>query len=125
MGVAVNTGGTTQVNLTCTAEATLALGAIAGLVTVTGTGVPLAGAKVTLTNALREVVATTYTVADGEFVFYDVADGAYTMTVSADGYLTAGPVLATVAVSPTARRLGMITPWAPARLAVRIMAPRL
>ena len=125
VGVAVNTGDTTQVNLTCTAEATLALGAIAGLVTVTGTGVPLAGAKVTLTNALREVVATTYTVADGEFVFYDVADGVYTMTVSADGYLTAGPVLATVAVSPTARRLGMITPWAPARLAVRIMAPRL
>ena len=97
VGVAVNTGDTTQVNLTCTAEATLALGAVAGMVTVTGTGVPLAGAKVTLTNALREVVATTYTVAGGEFVFYDVADGVYTMTVSADGYLTAGPVLATVA----------------------------
>ena len=58
---------------------------------------PLAGARVTLTNALREVAATTYTVADGEFVFYDVADGVYTLTVSADGYLTAGPVLATVA----------------------------
>ena len=97
VGVAVNTGGTTQVDLTCTAEATLTLGAIAGMVTVTGTGVPLAGAKVTLTNALKAVVATTYTVADGEFVFYDVADGVYTMTVSADGYLTAGPVLATVA----------------------------
>ncbi len=68
VGVAVNTGGTAQVNLTCTAEATLSLGAIAGVVTVTGTGVPLAGARVTLTNALREVVATTYTVADGEFV---------------------------------------------------------
>ena len=35
--------------------------------------------------------------ADGEFVLYDVADGIYTLMVSADGYLTAGPILATVA----------------------------
>ncbi|WP_297210950.1 hypothetical protein [uncultured Flavonifractor sp.] len=66
----VNSGDTTQVNLTCAAEPTLALGAVA---------------------------AVTYTAADGEFVFYDVADGIYTLMVSADGYLTAGPILATVA----------------------------
>ena len=34
-------------------------------------------------------------------------------------------VFATVAVSPTARRFGMITPCAPARFAVRMIAPRL
>ncbi len=34
-------------------------------------------------------------------------------------------VFATAAVNPTALRLGMITPWAPAKLAVRMMAPRL
>ena len=96
VGVAINTGDTAQVNLLCAAEPTLSLGAIAGVVTVTGTGAPLAGAKVTLTGALGAMVAATYTAADGEFVFYDVADGVYTLTVSADGYLTAGPVQATV-----------------------------
>ena len=34
-------------------------------------------------------------------------------------------VLATTAVSPAALRFGMMTPWAPARLAVRMIAPRL
>ena len=34
-------------------------------------------------------------------------------------------VLATTAVSPAERRLGMMTPWAPAHSAVRITAPRL
>lgn len=97
VGVAMAEGGTTQVDLTCTADPTLALGAIAGVVKVTGTGTPLAGAKVSLIDSKGITVAATYTVADGEFVFYDVADGIYTMLVSADGYLTAGPILATVA----------------------------
>ncbi len=96
VGVAVTEGSTVQVNLTCTAEPTLTLGAIAGVVSVTGTGAPLAGAKVTLTDSLGAAAAVTYTAADGEFVFYDVADGVYTLRVSADGYFTAGPILATV-----------------------------
>lgn len=97
VGVVVNSGATTQVDLTCIAEPTLVLGAIAGVTTVTGTGGPLAGAKITLVDSLDAVVAVTYTAADGEFVFYDVADGVYTLMASADGYLTTGPILATVA----------------------------
>ena len=93
----VNSGATTQVDLTCIAEPTLVLGAIAGVTTVTGTGGPLAGAKITLVDSLDAVVAVTYTAADAEFVFYDVADGVYTLMASADGYLTTGPILATVA----------------------------
>lgn len=96
VGVALVPGGTAQVALTCAAEPTLALGAIAGVVSVAGTGVPLAGAKVSLMDGTSTVLASTYTVADGEFVFYDVADGIYTLMVSADGYLTSGPILATI-----------------------------
>ena len=57
---------------------------------------PLAGAKVTLTNAALETVATTYTAADGEFLFYDVADGVYTLRASALGYLTTAPMTVTI-----------------------------
>ncbi|WP_130870349.1 MSCRAMM family protein [Intestinimonas massiliensis (ex Afouda et al. 2020)] len=97
VGVALIPGTTAQVALTCAAEPTLALGAIAGVVTVAGMGTPLAGAKVSLIGSTGTVLAVTYSAADGEFVFYDVADGAYTLTVSADGYFTAGPILTTIA----------------------------
>ncbi|WP_294518106.1 carboxypeptidase-like regulatory domain-containing protein [uncultured Pseudoflavonifractor sp.] len=102
VGVTVTVGSTTDIPLTCTADATLALGAIAGTLTVFGTtGTPLAGAKVTLTNAALETVATTYTAADGEFLFYDVADGVYTLRASAEGYLTTAPMTATVLAGST------------------------
>lgn len=96
VGVALIPGGTTQVALTCAAEPTLALGAIAGVISVAGTGAPLAGAKASLIGPTGAVLAVTYSAADGEFVFYDVAGGIYTLTVSADGYFTAGPILATI-----------------------------
>ena len=102
VGVALIPGTTAQVALTCVAEPTLALGAIAGTVTVAGTSTPLAGAKVSLIDATGAVLAVTYSAADGEFVFYDVADGAYTLTVSADGYFTTGPILTTIAAGSIA-----------------------
>lgn len=75
-------------DLTCTRDVTLSLGAIAGTLTVTdplgGTAVPLGGAKITLQDALGAAAAATYTAADGEFAFYDLADGAYTLMASAD-----------------------------------------
>lgn len=92
-------GASQPVNFTLTADATLALGAIAGTLTVTTLEgqVPLGGAKVSLNNAGGETIATTYTADDGEFIFYDVADGAYTLTATATGYQTAGPLAVTVA----------------------------
>lgn len=97
VGVAVSNGSTTEIPLVCTADATLALGAIAGTLTIFGTAsTPLGGAKITLTNAALETVATTYTAADGEFLFYDVADGVYTLRASALGYLTTAPMTATI-----------------------------
>ena len=47
-------------------------------------------------------MATTYTAADGEFLFYDVADGVYTVLASADGYLTTAPMTATITGGSTA-----------------------
>lgn len=97
-GVVLSSGDTTQVNLVCTQDASLALGTIAGgvqtLVNLVQT--PLSGAKISLLNAASEVVATTYSVDDGEFAFYDLADGAYTLIASAAGYITTAPMAVTI-----------------------------
>jgi uncharacterized protein with FMN-binding domain len=98
-GVTLTVGASTQMNLTCTADTTLALGAIAGTLSVVdlkGVSTPLGGAKISLSDSLGTVVAATYTAADGEFAFYDVADGVYTLTSAADGYLSASSMTATV-----------------------------
>lgn len=98
VGVTLTEGGSIQTALVCTADTTLSLGAIAGMLTTAtlqGT-VPLAGAKVTLLDSKGVVVASTYTASDGEFLFYDVADGAYSVQAAADGYLSAGPMAVTI-----------------------------
>ena len=91
VGITLSGGSTAQVNLTCTADTTLALGAIAGVLTVGDgdTHRALSGAKISLLDQTGTAVAATYTAEDGEFTFYDVADGAYTMTATADGYAPA------------------------------------
>ena len=88
-GIILAGGTTAEVNLACVPEVTLALGAIAGVVMVSGSmgaSTPLAGAKVTLQNPDGTTAAVTYTAADGEFAFYDLADGVYTLISSAEGY---------------------------------------
>lgn len=98
-GVTLSSGDTTQINLVCTADATLALGVIAGTAYVLpagGVGTPLAGVKVSLLSATGTVEAITYTVDDGEFAFYDLADGVYTLLASAEGYLSTGPTTVTI-----------------------------
>mgnify|MGYP000862566732 CR=1 FL=1 len=98
VGVTLTEGGSAEVPLVCTADATLSLGTIAGVlsaVTLQGTK-PLAGAKITLLDLDGTVVASTYTADDGEFVFYDVADGAYKLMAAADGYLASTPTAVTI-----------------------------
>lgn len=96
--IVLSGGDSTQVNLACTPDPTLSLGAIAGtlhtLVNLVQT--PVSGAKITLLNGSGEVVATTYSVDDGEFAFYDLADGAYTLVASAAGYFTTAPTAVTI-----------------------------
>lgn len=99
-GVTLSAGATTQMNLTCTAETSLSLGTIAGVLTVSdpvqGTSTPLGGAKITLQDALGTTLATTYTASDGEFAFYDLADGVYTLRSSAEGYVAASTMTAVI-----------------------------
>ena len=97
-GVTLSGGASTEIPIVCTLDATLALGAIAGVLSVAGAAVftPLAGAKITLKGALGADVAATYTADDGEFVFYDVADGSYTLIATADGYLATAPMTVTI-----------------------------
>lgn len=100
VGVTLSNDDTSEFNLTCTSDATLSLGAIAGVLVIgeheTDSNVPLAGAKITLLNSNGETVAATYTVEDGEFAFYDVVDGKYMLLSSADGYLPAAPMHVTI-----------------------------
>lgn len=100
VGVTLSDTDTTEINLTCIPDETLSLGAIAGVLNIGEhegeDTIPLAGAKITLFDINGEVVAATYTVADGEFAFYDVADGRYTLLSSADGYLPASPMNVTI-----------------------------
>lgn len=99
-GVTLSAGATAQVNLTCTSDATLSLGTIAGILSTIGLGgisQPLGGAKITLRDSTGTVVAATYTAPDGEFAFYDLADGIYTLLASADGYQTSAPMTAAIA----------------------------
>lgn len=94
-GVILQQRDTTRIDLICIADPTLALGTIAGVVnTVDASGVPqpLGGVKLTLQDELGAAVAVTYTIDDGEFVFYDVADGRYTLLSTAEGYLPSAPV---------------------------------
>ena len=98
VGVTLTGGATAEIPIVCALDATLALGSIAGVLSVAGSAVftPLAGAKITLKSNLGGDVAVTYTVDDGEFVFYDVADGVYTLIASADGYLATAPMTVTI-----------------------------
>lgn len=99
-GVTLSAGSTVEVNLACTADATLSLGTIAGVLTVLdplGASVPLSGGKITLSDALGTVLAVTYSAADGEFAFYDLADGVYTLTSSAEGYRSLASMTAVIA----------------------------
>ena len=99
VGVTLSSSATTQMDLALQADATLALGAIAGVlsaVDLTGKITPLGGAKISLRDTLGAEVAVTYTAADGEFAFYDIADGVYTLMASAEGYQAVAPVTATI-----------------------------
>ena len=102
--VSLSPGGTASVALVCTPEAALDLGAIAGTVSSTGLAgiTPVAGAKINLSNLTGTVIASTYSAADGEFVFYDVEDGVYSLTASADGYFASAPVAVTILGGSTA-----------------------
>lgn len=99
VGVTLSTNDTTEIDFVLTPDATLSLGAIAGILSIgdhEGKNVPLGNAKITLIDVNDKVVATTYTVDDGEFAFYDVADGKYTVLSSADGYLYTSPMTVTI-----------------------------
>ena len=97
--VTLSESDTTSVEFNLAKDTTLALGAIAGVVSSVlpaGGTMPVAGARITLRDSLGAAAAVTYAAADGEFVFYDVADGIYSILASADGYATATVLAVTI-----------------------------
>ena len=99
VGVTLSDNDVTEINFVSAPDATLSLGAIAGILRINeheGNNEPLSNAKIALMDINGNTVATTYTADDGEFAFYDVADGRYTVISSADGYLPASPMTVTI-----------------------------
>ncbi len=79
-------------------DETLALGAVAGVVS-TGHNEhkrPVGSVKISLMDSTDKVVAVTYTVDDGEFAFYDLADGQYKLLATAQGYMPSNLVTVTI-----------------------------
>lgn len=98
-GVTLSDSDTIKFDLVCTIDATLNLGAIAGVLRLNnpdGTKSPLGGVKITLNDTVNTAIATTYTADDGEFAFYDVSDGIYTLIATAEGYLAESVITATI-----------------------------
>ena len=62
------------------------LGGIAGIVTDSKTGAPIAGAKVEITSGSEKVTATTSS--NGHYVALSLPPDNYTLTVVKDGYVT-------------------------------------
>lgn len=99
VGVTLSDSDTTEINFMCTPDVTLSLGAIAGTLTKgnhEGESKPLPNAKIILLDINNNVIATTFTVDDGEFAFYDIPDGRYTVLASAEGYLPESPMTVTI-----------------------------
>ncbi len=94
-GASLSNNSTVTLNFLITADSTLNLGAVAGVVNYTNTGgvlVPLGSAKITLFDNNHSAVAVTYSADDGEFAFYDVEDGNYTLISTANGYMESAPM---------------------------------
>lgn len=99
VGVTLSDSDTTEIDFVCTPDATLALGAIAGILTKgehEDDSTPLPNVKITLMDINNNVIATTFSVDDGEFAFYDIPDGRYMVLASAEGYLPESPMTVTI-----------------------------
>ena len=78
--VSVN-GGPVTVDVVLTGTSSLA-----GLVTVSGKGLPVTGAIATLADERGDVVGARSTGIDGGYLFDELVAGMYTLVISADGY---------------------------------------
>lgn len=82
-------------DFTLTSDSTLSLGVIAGTLydeNLDG----LSGGKLFLSTGSSETHAVTYSIDDGEFLFYDLVDGTYTLSATAEGYLPCSSTTVTV-----------------------------
>jgi hypothetical protein len=62
------------------------VGGLTGTVRMTGTGAPVAGATITVTDVQGEVVGTARTGVEGDFSFISLPEGMYTLVVSAPSH---------------------------------------
>ncbi len=82
-----------KIDIVVEQESSIKLGTLAGIITeeIEGEIVRVAQAKIFLKDPeTEEVVATTTSANDGEYVFYDIENGNYTVIASKDGYKVSG-----------------------------------
>jgi len=82
--------GSGRINAYRAVQTTIATGTIAGVVTNSADGLPVAGA------AVSDGMRTSLTDAGGQYVISGVPEGTYTLTVSAAGYSTSSEVVSVV-----------------------------
>jgi thermitase len=87
--------GSGRINAYRAVQTTIATGTIAGVVTNSADGLPVAGAMVS------DGVRTSWTDASGQYIIAGVPDGTYTLTASAEGY-SASSMVVYVVVERTA-----------------------
>jgi hypothetical protein len=87
-----------------------ALNTIYGLVLDQISGNRMTNATVTLTDALSQVVATTLSNAQGQYLLYEISTGSYTLSASHDGYTPPTPLPITVTGSQIAKTDISLTP---------------
>lgn len=95
-GASLSKGSTATLDFEIEEDQTLKLGTIAGKLKILDTNEPLSNGKITLFDSENVVVATTYTINDGEFAFYNIPNGEYKVIATATGYITSSPMSVTI-----------------------------
>jgi 5-hydroxyisourate hydrolase-like protein (transthyretin family) len=91
------------VNILLTADPRTTLNTLYGLVLDQVSGSRLTNATVILTDSLSQVVATTSTNSEGQYLLYEISNGSYTLSASRSGYQAPTPLAITVSGSQIAQ----------------------
>jgi hypothetical protein len=91
------------ISISLAADPRTTLNTLYGLVLDQVTGSRLTNATVTLTDSLSQVVASTLTNSEGQYLLYEISNGSYTLSASRNGYQVPTPLAITVTGSQIAQ----------------------
>jgi hypothetical protein len=91
------------VSISLTADPRTTLNTLYGLVLDQVSGSRLTNTTVTLTDSLSQIVASTLTNSEGQYLLYEISNGSYTLSASRSGYQAPIPIAVTVTGSQIAQ----------------------